>query len=287
MAAIHQPNLFPRLSTLAKLYAADAWIVLDTVQHAARDHQHRTRLANLDGTETQWLTLPVHRPDGRATAIDALTLTDQAGSRRRVHNLLAHHYASAPHWPHVRDLAGQVGDVISATGHLSTISAVSTLALLRLLGWSGEVHHASALPTRTGRSTRLADLSATIGAHTYLCGPGGSRYLDSTPFNQLGLQVQHFLTPGPEDAQAWTAARKISSLWAMATTGPDELRNLLERVRAELRSAMAPPCRSAPAMAGRLHRPDALGAVKPRRANETDPERVDARLDSPWHAPGL
>jgi hypothetical protein len=31
---IHQPNLFPRLSTLAKLFSADQWIVLDDVQFA-------------------------------------------------------------------------------------------------------------------------------------------------------------------------------------------------------------------------------------------------------------
>ncbi|MFW6692959.1 WbqC family protein [Streptomyces sp. MAR4 CNX-425] len=43
VCAIHQPNLFPRLSTLAKLYAADRWIVLDDVQFARRDYQHRAR----------------------------------------------------------------------------------------------------------------------------------------------------------------------------------------------------------------------------------------------------
>ena len=35
LCAIHQPNFFPRLSTLAKLYTADIWIVLDDVQFAA------------------------------------------------------------------------------------------------------------------------------------------------------------------------------------------------------------------------------------------------------------
>ncbi|WP_324603507.1 WbqC family protein [Streptomyces sp. SPB074] len=43
--AIHQPNLFPRLPTLAKLFTADYWIVLDDVQFTRRDYQHRVRLA--------------------------------------------------------------------------------------------------------------------------------------------------------------------------------------------------------------------------------------------------
>lgn len=37
LRAIHQPNLFPRLTTLAKLFAADYWIVLDDVQFTRRD----------------------------------------------------------------------------------------------------------------------------------------------------------------------------------------------------------------------------------------------------------
>jgi len=35
LCAIHQPNFLPRLSTLAKLYAADIWIILDDVQSPA------------------------------------------------------------------------------------------------------------------------------------------------------------------------------------------------------------------------------------------------------------
>ncbi|MCQ8769774.1 WbqC family protein [Streptomyces telluris] len=45
LCAILQPNFFPRLSTLATLFAADYWIVLDDVQFTRRDYQHRTRLA--------------------------------------------------------------------------------------------------------------------------------------------------------------------------------------------------------------------------------------------------
>ncbi|MFE7111305.1 WbqC family protein [Streptomyces sp. NPDC057575] len=40
VCAIHQPNLLPRLSTVAKILAADVWIVLDDVQFARRDFQH-------------------------------------------------------------------------------------------------------------------------------------------------------------------------------------------------------------------------------------------------------
>ncbi|MFD4482794.1 WbqC family protein [Streptomyces sp. NPDC058471] len=70
LCAIDQPNLFPRLSTLAKLFAADYWIVLDDVQFARRDYQHRARLAALGNPQQQqWLTLPTLLPRGRSTII--------------------------------------------------------------------------------------------------------------------------------------------------------------------------------------------------------------------------
>ncbi|WP_264934522.1 WbqC family protein [Streptomyces sp. A012304] len=85
VCAIHQPNLFPRLSTLAKLYAADRWIVLDDVQFARRDYQHRARLAALDDPgRQQWLTLPTHLPHGRPTLVSQARLVDSRRSRRTV-----------------------------------------------------------------------------------------------------------------------------------------------------------------------------------------------------------
>ncbi|WP_234377011.1 WbqC family protein [Streptomyces sp. TP-A0356] len=48
---------------MAKLFAADRWIVLDDVQFARRDYQHRARLAALDDPgRQQWLSLPTHLP---------------------------------------------------------------------------------------------------------------------------------------------------------------------------------------------------------------------------------
>jgi len=51
LCAIHQPNLFPRLSTLAKLFAADLWIALDDVQFA-RCH-YRLASAGLERKDMQ------------------------------------------------------------------------------------------------------------------------------------------------------------------------------------------------------------------------------------------
>jgi hypothetical protein len=55
LCAIQQPNFFPRLSTLAKLFTADIWVILDDVQFTRRDYQHRCLVAGPDTVE-RWLT---------------------------------------------------------------------------------------------------------------------------------------------------------------------------------------------------------------------------------------
>jgi hypothetical protein len=70
----------------------------------------------------------------------------------------------------------------------------------------------SGIPVRGGRSERLADLTRAVGAATYLCGTGGSRYLDRSPFAALGLGVARFtslehpadlLSENPVAYQSW------------------------------------------------------------------------------------
>ncbi|MGW0859994.1 WbqC family protein [Streptomyces sp. NPDC002690] len=70
LCAIHQPNLFPGLTTLAELFAADYWIVLDDVRFTRRDYQHRARLGDLDEPgRRQWLTIPPTFPtDGQLSS---------------------------------------------------------------------------------------------------------------------------------------------------------------------------------------------------------------------------
>ncbi|MCI3277016.1 WbqC family protein [Streptomyces cylindrosporus] len=230
MCAIHQPNLFPRLSTLAKLYAADRWIVLDDVQFTRRDYQHRTRLAALDDPATQqWLTLPTHLPHGRPTLISQARLADQRRSHRRVELLVRQYYRRSRHWDAVQDVLNAVLDTLDASAHVADSARTSTIALLTVLGWSGDVRDSSDIPTRSGRSERLADLAAATNSAHYLCGTGGLRYLDVGPFDVHGTVVLPFHTP--KKGPIWQQSRRISSLWALSSIGPAELANRLAALR--------------------------------------------------------
>ena len=173
LCAIHQPNLFPRLTTLANLFAADYWIVLDDVQFTRRDYQHRTRLAALDDPQRRrWLTIPTHLPRGRQTAIRDAVIADPARSQRRLTQMLRHYYRASPYWKTFGQILVPIVDLITATERTAQVAEAFTRMLLGLLGWGGQVLHSSDLPARPGRSQRLADLAGITGARGYLCGTG-------------------------------------------------------------------------------------------------------------------
>ncbi|NML53258.1 WbqC family protein [Streptomyces sp. R302] len=220
LCAIHQPNVFPRLATLAKLFAADTWIVLDDVQFTRRDYQHRTRLASLtDPDRTRWLSIPTHLPQGRQTAVQDARIADPALGRRRTEAMIRQEYGASPDWPALQTALEPVWAVFD-TGRTAAVAETSTRVLLDLLGWNGRVLAASGLPARPERSQRLADLTAAAGAGTYLCGTGGMTYLDPAPFTARGITVASFLPP---TTGIWATARRVTALWALARLGPDAL----------------------------------------------------------------
>lgn len=218
LCAIHQPNFLPRLTTLGKLFAADYWVVLDNVQFARRDYQHRARLAAFDeANRHRWLTIPTHLPQGRATLVRDTLIADPIATRHRTASILRQNYGASPHWPALDQALQPVWDAFS-TGRTAAVAAASTRSLLHLFGWQGRIIESSALSARAGRSERLADLAAVTGARAYLCGTGGMTYLDPTAFSSRGVAVVPFLSP---TTGMWASGRRISALWAIATRGPE------------------------------------------------------------------
>jgi WbqC-like protein family len=225
LCAIHQPNFLPRLSTLAKLYTADIWIILDDVQFTRRDYQHRCYLAPVADAQLpgRWLTIPVHLPGGRGTLIRDVRLAEPALTAKRTSGILRHYYRRAPHRSDILDLIPGIEETITGTGRLADVSEDATITLLRLLDWPGAIYRSSGIPAREGRSERLADITRAVGAATYLCGTGGSRYLDLAPFTALGLAVAMFTPPEHTADLSPENARRVSVLADLAAAGPERL----------------------------------------------------------------
>jgi WbqC-like protein family len=155
LCAIHQPNFLPRLSTLAKLYAADIWIILD-VQFTRRDYQHRCYLHPVADVQLpgRWLTIPVHLPGGRATLIRNVQLAEPALTAKRTSGILRHYHRRAPYRSDIMDLLPSIEETITGTGRLADVSEHATITLLRLLNWPGVMHPGPGRPLRTAGRPR-------------------------------------------------------------------------------------------------------------------------------------
>ena len=249
--AIHQPNLFPRLATLAKIFTADTWIVLDDVQFSRRDYQHRARLADLSHPERhQWLSIPTHLPGGRSTRIGDARLADAVVAKRRTAMMIRERYRGSRYWRHLGDRLDALVGAFDRTDRLADITEASTRLLLDMLGWNGLILHSSALPAREDRLFRLVDLAAAAGATTYLCGTGGLSYLDREPFHRQGIGVDGYVTPADG---LWTSGRRISALWAIMQHGPGAVIDAIADLNAARAASVAADRLQAKAT-GTLHR---------------------------------
>jgi len=225
LCAIHQSNFLPRLSTLAKLYATDIWIILDDVQFTRRDYQHRCYVAPVTGTPFpgRWLTIPVHLPSGRATRIKDVRLAEPALTAKRTSGILRHYYRHVPHRSDILNLIPGIEETIMSTERLADVSEHATITLIWLLNWPGAICRSSDIPAREGRYERLTDLTRAVGAATHLCGPGGSRYLDPAPFAALGLAVAMVTSPQHATDLSHENARRVSAPADLAMAGPERL----------------------------------------------------------------
>ncbi|MFE5738846.1 WbqC family protein [Streptomyces celluloflavus] len=202
-------------------------MVLDDVQFARRDCQHRARLGALDEPgRRQWLTIPTHLPHGRSTLIRDTLIEEPDRACRRTAGMLRQYYGASPYWPALAQSLAPVLDAFG-TGRTATVAEISTRALLSLLGWQGKMLASSVLPSRPGRSQRLADLCAITGARAYVCGTGGMTYLDPVPLAAEGIAVLPFQPPM---TNIWSSGRSLSSLWALAALGPQEVVARMQRL---------------------------------------------------------
>ncbi len=178
--------------------------------------------------------------------------------------MLRQHYGASLHWPVLAKALNPMLDAFT-TGRIAPVAETSTRSLLDLLGWRGKILSSSQLPSRPGRSQRLADLAVATGARAYLCGTGGMAYLDEVPFAARNIAVTPFRTP---TTTIWSSGRRLSALWALATLGPDPVAARRQALAADHGSRRPPPDRGCPLLALAQTEPQRLrgyGLVSSRR----------------------
>jgi len=189
IVAAHQPSYLPWLGYLAKMAAADVFVVMDDLQYEAQNFQNRNRIKLDRGTG--WLTVPVERGSLTDRILDK-RIAHEANPRqhwqRRTWATIETHYRRAPMWsvyaPALRELyARPWTSLVDLDLHVLDLART-------WFGITTPVIRASTLGLRGAKTERILALVRAVGATTYLSGRGGSTtYLDVELLERSGVEV--------------------------------------------------------------------------------------------------
>jgi hypothetical protein len=229
IVAAHQPAYLPWIGYLAKIAAADLFVVMDDLQYEAQNFQNRNRLKLNNGA--QWLTVPLERGPQSDRICDKVI--NNRGSakehwQRRTWQSLLIHYGKAAHFPRYRD---ELEDVYTRQWtSLVALDLHMLQLLMRWLGISRPILMSSSLDLAGQKTERILNLCKAVRASVYLSGKGASvDYLDVASLSRSGVSVawQPFEHPVyPQRYPALGFVSHLSALDLVLNCGPDSARIL-------------------------------------------------------------
>jgi hypothetical protein len=235
IVAAHQPHYLPWLGYLAKIAAADLFVVMDDLQYEEQNFQNRNRVKCNHGPI--WLTVPLAH-GAQADLVSDKRVFNASSRRqhwqRRHFETLRIHYQGAPHW---RDYEPELRDLYARPWNRLIDLDLHVLALhLRWFDIRKPVILSSSLQLQGQKTDRILALCRAVGATTYLSGGGGSRgYLDVAQLARAGIGVEWQTFLHPRHAQRYPGLGFTSHLAAL-----DLLLNCGPRSRDVLADAAVP-----------------------------------------------
>lgn len=203
VVAIAQPGYFPWLGMIDRMRKADIFVLLDTVDFDRTAYQHRVQIKGSSGP--QWLTIPfVHNFPQK---IHDVQIADPLWAKRHKQTLITA-YGRAPHFDEVWDWLGpwythlaEPTEYSSSKQNfippytLSSVTISSTLLLAEWFGYMEKIYSSYVMELNEGpfkgeKSDLVLDVCHRVGATTYLCGRGGSHYLNWQAFADAGIAVE-------------------------------------------------------------------------------------------------
>ena len=223
MVAAHQPAYLPWLGYLAKIAAADLFVVMDDLQYEAQNFQNRNRIKT--GTGPAWITVPVERGSLHDRILDkriAHTPNPRHDWRRRTWATIETHYRRAPFFARYAPELRAVFDV-----EWSSLVELDVRMLDLACGWFGittPIIRSSTLALSGMKTERILSMVRAVGATTYLSGMGGStQYLDARAFQRAGIELAWHRYEHPVYAQRYPAVPfvpRLAFLDAWFNAGP-------------------------------------------------------------------
>lgn len=192
---IMQPYFFPYPGHFALIAAVDEWIVFDITQYTPKSWMNRNRILHPQ-TGWQYVTVPLANSSIHIKTAEAQVL-DPAAAKQNVLAKLNHYHKRAPFFKAVYQLVEETF-AATATHSLVQLNVCGLHAVCRYLDIPFNYKICSELnldlPADLGPGDWALEISAQVGASTYINPAGGQHLFDPSAFaaRQIELQIAHF-----------------------------------------------------------------------------------------------
>lgn len=186
---IHQPEHLPRMSYFDKMRKADIYVFLDSVPYRKNYFQNRNLLGN------KWVTIPVLN-NGHITSELRHTKIDNSKKwQRKYWGRMADYYRSAPNF---KVYEQRLSEIVHKPRELLVSLDYDLIDFMRReLGIMTPTFKAFDMNVTGSKSELLFNICSKLNADVYLSGPSGRNYLDTTLFDEYGIEIQYHDYKGP------------------------------------------------------------------------------------------
>lgn len=195
ICAIHQPNFFPWLGYFDKIYRADVFVFMDSVDYPKSSKTMSSwtnRVQLLINRHKTWVHCPIRREHGIQKICD-VEIDDTQDWRKRLLRTIQFNYAKSPFYavvmPFVEEWVNGKYRYI-ADYNIAVIKDISKMFHL-----TTKFVRQTDLLTEKHSTELLVEITKRVGCDTYLCGGGAGGYQQDEMFpdNGLLLQYQNFV----------------------------------------------------------------------------------------------
>lgn len=198
--AVYQPRYYPRLHYLARAQMVDTFVLYDDVEFSRQSPQHR---AQIEFGGKTWLTIPIRHTGNDTLILDAEIDMDQHWESTHTNTLMAKYGGNAA------SEFKPFYDALEVDARLVDLTNPILHELFDRFEVESEIRRSSTLSyERTDDpSENLARLVDELDGDEYVSGGRGyENYLDETPFEKRGIDV---------DVQDWTPTWSAGNVCAL------------------------------------------------------------------------
>lgn len=251
LVAIHQPNYLPWLGYFHKIYMADVFIILDTVQYAQRTRRttirkwpdksnipKRLRRSGKDKQlkPTKYLTVPLEHYSHKDSILNLCVDYRRPWVQSHL-NQIEFVYRKAPFFD---EIFPRLTEIMSPCKHIPRLSRLNHYLIMGLcyllhMEKHAKLCFASNIPVERLKSTEnLLVLIKEVKGTQYLSGTGAQKYQKADRFAEEEIEVIYqqffpYLEQNPYPQIQGEFVNGLSVLDALFNIGPEGIMTLLEK----------------------------------------------------------